>query len=165
MLNEGLVKYTHLLLVVPLILYVGYQGMNNKKIPMNVSVLMMAVSVIAMFYHMGCFRMDILPPERKPYLKKLFGSEGFKSESKTHIVEIVNHEYRPQHMHVRKGDTVRWINRDTSMHTASSYTRVFDSEEMEMEDRYEFTFEKSGIYNYYCRPHPYMKGTISVIDH
>lgn len=144
------VKYIHMAMVVPLLLFVGCKGLDNKSVPKYVYVGMMVLATAALLHHSGMLR-----------LNKLLNVEHF--EPKVHTVDIVNYKYRPQHMHVRLGDTVEWINRDSSMHTATSMTNQFNSKEMQQDEGYRFTFTRPGVYNYYSTPHPYMKGAISVV--
>lgn len=151
---QQIVKYLHLLVAVPLLLYVGCKGLDNQSIPQYVYIIMMVMATGALIHHSG-----FIPLES---VLNLIGIEAFTPAK--HTIYMVNNEYRPQHVHVRKGDTVRWINRDSSMHTATAFNESFNSELLMQDEVYEHTFDVSGVHNYYCRPHPYMKGTISVVD-
>jgi len=151
---KQVVKYIHLAVAVPALLFVGCKGLENKEIPQYVYVMLMVMGAATLLHHS-----EMLPLNK---VLNMVGIEHFNSPRK-HRVEIVNSEYRPQHMHVRLGDTVEWVNRDTSLHTVSSFTDVFDKE-LEKDEVYSFTFGRPGIYNYYSKPHPYMKGTLSVVQ-
>ena len=62
------------------------------------------------------------------------------------------------------GTTVTWTNNDAVIHTVTDTKKTFDSEFMHAGGTWEHTFEKPGQYDYLCTLHPWMKGTVSVIE-
>lgn len=69
------------------------------------------------------------------------------------------------------GDTIIWKNADTTKHTVTSGTPdggsdgIFgNSDFLNPGQSYQFTFNKEGQYPYYCLIHPWMTGTVLVID-
>jgi copper-containing nitrite reductase len=100
------------------------------------------------------------------------------SNSTTIIIE--NFAYNPSQITVPVGTTVTWINRDTIGHTVTEGTpespklaneRLFDSSHgteganvitIPPGQSFSFTFSTPGQYDYYCIPHPYMIGHITV---
>jgi len=76
--------------------------------------------------------------------------------------------YDPEAINISTGTTIEWINEDVAMHTATSGSPtngadgVFDSQILNINDTYQFTFEDVGNYDYYCILHPWMLGTINV---
>ena len=76
--------------------------------------------------------------------------------------------YDPEVIDVTIGTVVIWENLDNTMHTATSGNPdagadgVFDSDIMSAGDKYEFTFNDAGNYDYYCILHPWMVGTVNV---
>lgn len=61
---------------------------------------------------------------------------------------------------------------DTLPHTVTSGTTDgrsgnpdgdFDSGNMDTGDTFEFTFDTEGTFPYYCTPHPWMQGTVTVV--
>lgn len=78
--------------------------------------------------------------------------------------EIRNYNYLPKMITVKKGTTVTWVNVDDVAHTATSDNGVWDSGNMPAQKSYRYTFDKVGVYPYHCTPHPFMVGTITVID-
>lgn len=69
------------------------------------------------------------------------------------------------------GDTVVWKNGDQAQHTVTSGTpnngpdNIFGgSNLLAPGDSYQFKFDKEGQYPYYCLIHPWMIGTVFVID-
>ena len=82
-------------------------------------------------------------------------------------VDIEVFDYHPANVTVAVGTTVRWFNYDLDYHTATSGTDgvpdgVFDSGNIRQFDSWAYTFNTPGTYSYYCRPHQYMIGTITV---
>jgi plastocyanin len=85
-----------------------------------------------------------------------------------HEVVIENHSFNPPAITIAAGDSVTWQNRDTVRHTATR------TEEPQFDTGFispgvasspiEFSTptEERGI-DYFCRPHPFMQGTIIVI--
>ena len=84
------------------------------------------------------------------------------------ILEDEQLYYDPEVLNISIGTTVIWNNVDNTMHTATSGTPdngfdgVFDSDILSVGDTFEFIFNDSGTYNYYCILHPWMVGTVNV---
>ena len=76
--------------------------------------------------------------------------------------------FMPSQLEISVGDTVAWHNNDVVAHTVSSGspqtgpTGAFDSGLMMADTVYEFTFEESGTYDFFCLVHPWMLGTVQV---
>jgi nitrite reductase (NO-forming) len=79
--------------------------------------------------------------------------------------------FDPIDLTVPVGTTVRWTNLDSVAHTVTSGTSdgstgtpdgIFDSPFLDLGDTFTFTFTEPGTYPYYCKPHPWMKGTVTV---
>lgn len=76
--------------------------------------------------------------------------------------------YDPNPIEVRVGDTVTWINNDSSPHTVTSSSTSsdysnFDSDILRRGETFSFTFDKEGQYPYFCTLHPSMVGTVVVL--
>jgi plastocyanin len=85
----------------------------------------------------------------------------------TNTVEIKNYTYSPQSIKVKKGTTVTWINEDLVPHTVTKSDKNKngpDSTYFGKGKKYSYTFGEIGRYDYYCKPHPYMKATVEVIE-
>jgi len=91
----------------------------------------------------------------------------------------VDNWYEPPVITVNEGDTVTWVNDDQEGHTVTSGIGAgrfgwmsgqkfgnpsgeFDSGRFMKSESWSYTFEKSGIYNYFCTIHPWMEGVIIV---
>ena len=86
-----------------------------------------------------------------------------QTTSKTYSAEIEDFAFAPAELRIKKGDTVVWTNRDSVKHTVTSNSGTeLDSKLLNMGESYSHTFTKTGTYQYHCRPHSSMKGTIIV---
>ena len=83
----------------------------------------------------------------------------------------VEFPYFPGDLTVEAGTTITWNNQDSVVHTVTSGTSngtvgeadgLFDSGLFGTGESFEFTFTEPGTYNYFCVPHPWMTGTITV---
>ena len=87
------------------------------------------------------------------------------------IVSIVGNSeqnsYNPNPNEIKVGDTVTWINNDSSPHTVTSSSEegsvTFDSDVLRRGETFSFTFDQEGQYTYLCTLHPNMIGTVVVI--
>lgn len=78
-------------------------------------------------------------------------------------VTIRDYKYRPAGLTVQVGTTVRFSNRDSTPHTATSKEAgVFESGPIEPGRTGTIKLEKAGTFSYYCVFHPFMRGTITV---
>ena len=81
----------------------------------------------------------------------------------TRTVLIQGFRFKPAHITIKRGTKVRWINKDTSPHTASANNgRSFHSGRLGKGQRYSHTFKRAGKKPYHCKIHPHKKGTITV---
>jgi plastocyanin len=86
------------------------------------------------------------------------------------VVSIVgnsgSNSYNPNPIEIKVGDTVTWINNDSSPHTvtsSSSNDSSFDSGVLRRGEAFSFTFDKEGEYPYFCTLHTSMVGTVVVL--
>ncbi|MCU0678895.1 MAG: plastocyanin/azurin family copper-binding protein [Planctomycetes bacterium] len=80
-------------------------------------------------------------------------------------VAIMDFAYTPGELTVKVGETVTWTNQDSMAHTVTSDSGIeLDSELFGQGESYSHTFAEAGEYAYYCKPHPFMKGKIIVIE-
>jgi plastocyanin len=76
--------------------------------------------------------------------------------------------YLPLNLETPIGTTVIWANEDTVPHTIQSQdefgkvSALFNSAPLNTGDRFEFTFEEAGVYNYFCSFHPWRVGVVTV---
>lgn len=68
---------------------------------------------------------------------------------------------------VKKGTTVTWTNEDVAAHDVVPDTETTDFKASQLfgkGETYRVTFNTPGTYTYYCSPHPFMKGSIEVVE-
>lgn len=68
-------------------------------------------------------------------------------------VEIRDYSFHPQSVTIAVGDTVRWTNMDSAVHTIEGGS--FRSQALAQGESYTYTFTDAGTYNYICSVHPY----------
>jgi plastocyanin len=80
------------------------------------------------------------------------------------LVRIEDFSFIPKVMTISVGTTVTWTNADDVPHTATAKgdSPLFDSKALDTDDKFSFVFNKPGTYDYYCKVHPHMTGTIIV---
>ena len=79
---------------------------------------------------------------------------------------IQGNAFRPASKTIVAGTTITWVNKDNISHTATSGagspTGSFDSGTLGNGQSFSFTFDSTITYNYYCKLHTNMRGTIIV---
>ena len=81
----------------------------------------------------------------------------------TRTVLIKNFSFKPANITIRRGTKVKWINKDSTAHTATANNgRSFDSGRLGKGQSYTHTFKSVGKKPYHCEIHPHMKGRITV---
>ena len=80
----------------------------------------------------------------------------------TITIRIVQSGFTPSSVTVAVGDTVTWVNRDTTNHQVVAATGAFASPVLRPGQRYSFTFRAAGTYRYRDALEPAERGTIVV---
>ena len=75
---------------------------------------------------------------------------------------IRNLAYAPARIEVAAGTTIRWTNSDQVDHSVTATDGSWDSGIIRPGETWERTFARPGTYDFFCTPHPFMKGTIMV---
>jgi plastocyanin len=75
---------------------------------------------------------------------------------------IDNFAFKPDTITVPIGTTVVWENKDDTPHTIVSLDGTFRSPALDTDDKFSFTFNKAGVFEYFCSLHPYMKAELVV---
>ena len=79
-----------------------------------------------------------------------------------HTVTIEAMRFAPERLTVKPGDIVVWINKDLVPHTATSEQGRFDSATIDPAASWQMTAGSKGAFDYVCRFHLTMKGTLVV---
>ena len=78
-------------------------------------------------------------------------------------VNIGNFFFDPAVIYIDSGQTVRWTNTVSVIHTTTSNDGVWDSGDMGLNDMFDFTFDTTGVFDYVCTYHAgTMMGTVIV---
>lgn len=112
------------------------------------------------------FRYFYYYPFYQPYYQPYY-PPVYQPYSQNQVV-IRGYQYLPGNINVPIGTTVTWINQDSVPHTVTSplpgqvtTTGAFDGV-LQPGQSYSFTFNLPGRIDYYCRYHPYMRGSVTV---
>ena len=81
--------------------------------------------------------------------------------------EEIDRCYIPSNIVIEKGKQVTWVNEDSAFHSVTSGfyetpTELFDSGHLDPYESYTLTFDESGMFDYFCTLHPWMKGQVIV---
>lgn len=96
-------------------------------------------------------------------------------------MDIKDFKYEKQNIKIRKGTTVTWTNQDTVQHNVMKEHQndddahnaptkdevkpdVLAGQLLAKGESYSFTFTEVGSDPYHCSPHPYMKGSVTVVE-
>lgn len=78
----------------------------------------------------------------------------------THTVIISQMKFNPEHLEVKKGDKVVWINKDIVPHDVTEINKKWTSGPLKTGDKWSKTITEG--FDYYCSIHLVMKGSISI---
>ena len=78
-----------------------------------------------------------------------------------HIVVIQGVAFEPDSLTVKRGERVKWINKDPFPHTVTA-RGTFDSHSIAVGGTWTYVAHKAGVYAYTCTLHPNMKGMLQV---
>jgi amicyanin len=73
-----------------------------------------------------------------------------------------NLNYLQSRLQVTVGTTVEWKNNDPLPHSVTAVDKSFNSGLINPGKTYSHTFTTPGTYNFFCTPHPFMKGVVVV---
>jgi plastocyanin len=102
----------------------------------------------------------------------LLGSGVWTVEAaETHEVIVTSAGFEPSELTVRKGDTVRWI-WDSGTHTVTSGKapdeedagKLLDLPIDAQNDLVEYTFDETGVFDYFSRTAPDIRGQVTIQD-
>ncbi|MGY5147238.1 MAG: cupredoxin domain-containing protein [Candidatus Nitrosopumilus sp. bin_7KS] len=76
--------------------------------------------------------------------------------------------YLPLNLEIKTNTKVIWVNEDSVPHNIQSQDEfgkvsdMFNSPPLNTGERFEYTFDEAGAYNYYCSFHPWRVGIVTV---
>lgn len=83
------------------------------------------------------------------------------------LVIIRDFSFIPQHITIKKGQTLIWENREKRQYHSVWFEALGEAEPEDYlfpEDRYQRRFPQTGSFPYRCGPHPEMTGSVTVVD-
>lgn len=83
------------------------------------------------------------------------------------VVGIRDFKFEPQHITIRKGQTVTWENREKRQYHSVWFEALGEAEPADYlfpEDTYTRSFDETGKFPYRCGPHPEMTGSVTVTE-
>lgn len=91
-------------------------------------------------------------------------SSSSASGSAAVVVKEVSEKYAftPASISVSKGTKVTWQNKTDAEHSVTFTSGATFDKEFEKGESVSFTFTKTGTFQYHCKYHPYMTGTVTV---
>ena len=100
------------------------------------------------------------------YNQSILAADKSKSDIDP-VVIIKKFKFIPQEITIKRGQKIRWINREKRQYH-SVWFEASGEEEPEdylfSDDTYDREFKQTGSFPYRCGPHPKMTGTVHVID-
>jgi plastocyanin len=90
------------------------------------------------------------------------GAQSTTTTAAPVVVHIKNFAYDAATVTIKPGDTVQFVNDDSTPHTVTATDKSFDSGNMDQNAKWSHTFKDPGTYAYICTYHTYMKGTVVV---
>ena len=99
-----------------------------------------------------------------PLLTPILAAPQAEGEASSPSVRIDNFTFSPQEITIHRGGTVTWVNEDDIPHALATNDKAFRSKAMDTEDKFSFTFKKTGTYEYFCSLHPHMQGKVIVTE-
>ncbi len=93
----------------------------------------------------------------------LMNSPASREPAAPGTVNIQGFAFGPADLSVEAGATVTWNNLDSADHTVTQTGGlVFKSPDLATGDTFVVTFDEPGSYQYICKFHPAMRGTVTV---
>ncbi len=124
--------------------------------------------LIFLFFISACQKTEVKEEIKEvTKLEKMAAMNVITYDSDKVTVVLDELAFLPPFIHIKQGTTVTWINKDKVEHTVAFHnkktpTQVIESDVLKTGDKYSYTFNEEGIYDYICGIHPFMHGGIIV---
>ncbi len=92
----------------------------------------------------------------------IFAESGMSASSRDVTVAISNFTFKPGDLHIKVGTKVIFKNEDDIPHRVAATDGSFYSKALDTDDLASVTFNKAGVFPYFCTLHPRMQGKIIV---
>ena len=125
--------------------------MNNKLIW-----IVLVIAVIGGLYYFN--KKQYQPAQNQPATQQSAAQQ--QATAASNMITIQNFAFNPGTLTVKQGTKVTWTNQDSVVHKIKSDT--FNSSDLGQGDKFDFTFNTKGSFDYSCSIHPSMTGKIIV---
>ena len=144
--------------------------MNNKLIAGSIIALVAITGVLALALMSNDDNMTSDMKDNTAANQNMTSGKSSKSANSVQTTNQITYkgfEVVQPSIKVKKGTTVTWTNQDSAMHDVTPDMPIDEFKASELFGKGEtrkVTFNTVGKYTYYCSPHPYMKGSIEVVE-
>lgn len=133
--------------------------------PTAVRVVITALALIAAIFAVACFseRQATAPSIATGDCRIAVGSPIIGSTRA--LIALKNYGFHPDTLRIKAGTVVTWLNCEPQTiepHTSSAEGGEWNSGYLSPGSSYSWTFQSVGRFNYFCEPHPFMKGVVIV---
>ena len=128
--------------------------MNNKIV---IGVVLVVVVIGGLYYFN---KKQYQSPSQQQPVNQQPTTQQPQTTAESSTITIQNFSFAPATLTVKQGTKVTWLNKDSVPHKIKSDT--FNSSDLNQGDKFEFTFDKKGSFDYICGIHPSMLGKIVV---
>lgn len=126
----------------------------NKNIVTGVVIVLLVIGLVIYFTQ------NQYNPSNSQMAGQQPATDSAQTTVEANAVTIKNFAFNPGTLTVKAGTKVTWTNQDAATHHIKSDT--FSSNDLNQGDKFEFTFNDKGSFDYHCAIHPSMIGKIVV---
>jgi plastocyanin len=77
-------------------------------------------------------------------------------------IDLGDNFFNPAVVQINIGQTIRWLNGGTMVHTSTADDGLWDSGNLDPGQFFDFTFASEGVHHFHCSYHPEMTGVVIV---
>ena len=91
---------------------------------------------------------------------------GMPEPAENNLVTIYKMKFIPPEITIKRGETVRWLNREKRQYHSVWFEKYGDPEPDYLfpDEAYTRAFDSAGSFDYRCGPHPEMIGVVHVVE-
>ncbi|MDJ0274184.1 MAG: plastocyanin/azurin family copper-binding protein [Aigarchaeota archaeon] len=145
-------------------------GLASRTVVVAVVVVVVVVAVVGALFATGMLGGGGQPPRQGKVVRIVSNKDSYipPENWKPGDPPIISDRYfSPSRVTLNVGDTVEYVNEDTTPHTFTTMKgkapASFDSGPVEPGKSFRYTFRTAGEYNVYCTLHPHKGAVINVL--